>query len=316
MYHFIVNIHGGSGKAFLQWNKIRELLKEKNIEYITHVPLRVGHAEQIARDISKLDENDIKIIVVGGDGTINEVLNGIGDFSKVKLGLIPTGSGNDFSRGLNLPRHNYKKALDLILNSKADKKIDLGKAEIIESGLSEEKIVHKSRIFGISSGFGLDAIVGTEINTSKIKKVLNWLKMGKLSYAFLTVYTLFKMRTQTVSLKFDDEEEQTHSKMIFMAIMNFKAEGGGVPMAPFASGFDGELSFCMASGIPKILTFFAFPFLLLGKQKIFKSFTLRNFKTLEVTSQSATICHTDGELMGNVAKIKYAVLPSKLTVLV
>ena len=59
---------------------------------------------------------------MGGDGTINEVLNGITDFSRVKMGLIPTGSGNDFTRGLKLPRHNPKKAVDILLNSKGDKK--------------------------------------------------------------------------------------------------------------------------------------------------------------------------------------------------
>ena len=81
MYHFIVNIHGGSGKAFLKWNKIRKLLKENNVEYKTHVPQRIGHASQLAKEISELKEEDIKIVVVGGDGTINEVLNGISDFS-------------------------------------------------------------------------------------------------------------------------------------------------------------------------------------------------------------------------------------------
>ena len=167
MYHFIVNVHGGSGKAFLKWNKIRALLNEKHVEFKVRVPQGVGDASRIAREISELPEDDIRIVVVGGDGTINEVLNGITDFSRVKLGLIPTGSGNDFTRGLKLPRHNPKKALDIVLNSKGDKKIDLGRSTVLSTG--------DSRIFGISSGFGLDAIVGTGINEAKIKKILNWL---------------------------------------------------------------------------------------------------------------------------------------------
>ena len=164
MYHFIVNIHGGSGKAFLKWNKIRAFLKTKKVEFKVHVPQRVGHAMQIAKEVSALPEDDIKIVVVGGDGTINEVLNGITDFSRVKLGVIPTGSGNDFARGVKLPRHNQKKALDIILKSKGDKKIDLGRSTVLSTG--------DSRIFGISSGFGLDAIVGTGLNEAKIKKIL------------------------------------------------------------------------------------------------------------------------------------------------
>ena len=78
MLHFIVNIRGGSGKAFLKWNKIQKILKDKNIEYKTHVTQRAGHASQIARELSLSDESDLRLVVVGGDGALNEVINGIG----------------------------------------------------------------------------------------------------------------------------------------------------------------------------------------------------------------------------------------------
>lgn len=308
MYHFIVNIHGGSGKAFLKWNKIRALLNEKKIEFKVRVPQAVGDASRIAREISELPEDDIRIVVVGGDGTINEVLNGITDFSRIKLGLIPTGSGNDFTRGLKLPRHNPKKAVDILLNSKGDKKIDLGKSTVLSTG--------DSRIFGISSGFGLDAIVGTGINEAKIKKILNWVHLGKLSYAFLTIQTLFTMKTYEASLSFDGEEAIKFNKLIFLAAMNFKAEGGGVPMCPKARGDDGELSVCVAAGVPKILTFFKFPLLCLGLHSKSKGFYLRNCKTLELSSSENSILHTDGEFVGNVDRVKFEVLPAKLTMLV
>ena len=308
MYHFIVNVHGSSGKAFLKWNKIRALLKAKKIEFKVHVPQRVGHAMQIAKEVSSLNESDIKIVVVGGDGTINEVLNGITDFSRVKMGLIPTGSGNDFTRGMKLPRHNPKKALNIILNSKGDKKIDLGRSTVLST--------NDSRIFGISSGFGLDAIVGTGINESKIKKILNYVHLGKLSYALLTVQTLFTMRTYSVSLKFDDDQPVQFNKLIFLAAMNFKAEGGGVPMCPKAKGDDGQLSICLAAGVPKILSFFKFPLLCLGLHGRSKGFYLRNCTSLLLQSNEKSILHTDGELVGNVDSVKFEVLPQKLTMLV
>ena len=308
MYHFIVNIHGGSGKAFLKWNKIRALLRKKNVEFKVRVPQGVGDASRIAKEISELSEDDIRIIVVGGDGTINEVLNGITDFSRVKLGLIPTGSGNDFTRGLKLPRHNPKKALDIILKSTGDKKIDLGRSTVLST--------NDSRIFGISSGFGLDAIVGTGINEAKIKKILNWLHLGKLSYAVLTIQTLFTMRTYSVSLKFDDDEPISFNKLIFLAAMNFKAEGGGVPMSPKARGDDGELSVCLAAGVPKILTFLLFPLLCMGLHGNSKGFYLRNCKSLVLQSDEKSILHTDGELVGSVDSVQFEVLPQKLTVLI
>ena len=235
-------------------------------------------------------------------------MNGLTDFSRVKLGVIPTGSGNDFARGVKLPRHNQKKALDIILKSKGDKKIDLGRSTVLSTG--------DSRIFGISSGFGLDAIVGTGLNEAKIKKILNWMHLGALGYAVLTVQTLFTMKTYSVSLKFDDDEPLSFNKLIFLAAMNFKAEGGGVPMCPKAKGDDGELSICLAAGVPKILTFFKFPFLCLGLHSHSKGFYLRNCKTLVIESDSKSVLHTDGELVGNVDKVKFEVLPQKLAMLV
>lgn len=313
MYHFIVNIHGGSGKSFLLWNKIKELLKERNVEYATYVPLRVGHAGEIAKKIVALDDDDKKIVILGGDGTLNEVLNGIPEekMGSVKLGLIPTGSGNDFSRGLGLPRHNPEKALDLILNSKGEKKIDLG---IIES--SDENALFKRKVFAISSGFGLDAIVGTSINTSKIKVVLNRIKLGKLSYAILTVATLFSMRTQNVKIRFDGGETEEFKKLIFLAAMNGHAEGGGVPMNPDARMDDGKLSVCVVSGVPKWLTFLMFPFLCLGKHKKFKSFVLRDFETMEIESDAPSVSHTDGELFGNIRSARYSVWKNAVSMLV
>ena len=183
-------------------------------------------------------------------------------------------------------------------------------------GKSTALATNDSRIFGISSGFGLDAIVGTGINEAKIKKILNWVHLGKLSYAFLTIQTLFTMKTYEVSLSFDDEEPMKFNKLIFLAAMNFKAEGGGVPMSPKARGDDGELSVCMAAGVPKILTFFKFPLLCLGLHGHSKGFYLRNCKTLELHSNEKSILHTDGELVGSVDSVKFEVLPQKLTMLI
>lgn len=313
MYHFIVNIHGGSGKSFIKWNKIREILKERNVQYETHVPLRPGHASEIALKLANLQDEEIKLIILGGDGTINEVLNGIPieKLGKFKLGLIPTGSGNDFSRGLNLPRHNVDKAIDVILNSSGEKRIDLG---VIES--DDEGALYKRRVFGISSGFGLDSIVGTSINKSKIKIFLNKIHAGKLSYGILTIKTLFSMETYRVRVKFDNEDEKVYNKVIYIASMNFKAEGGGVPMAPTARGDDGKLSVCLVHGVPKFLTFLMFPFLLCGVQHIFKSFLLRDYETMEIVSDTPSIIATDGELFGNVKQARYSIIKNALALLI
>lgn len=306
MYYFIVNEQGGSGQAVDVWQRVKSVVEKRNIEYQFFVPRCKGYAAVLAEQISEKEDDDIRLIVVGGDGTINEVLNGIRSFERIKFGVIPTGSGNDFCRGLNLPLKNTEKIIEMILNSTRTKTIDLG---VTESG-------GRRRYFGISSGFGLNAIVGTGINSSKIKVVMNKLRLNSLSYAVMTVKTLFSMKTSTFKVSFDGGPLQEFKKAIFLAAMNFPCEGGGVPMAPDAKSSDGELSFCIAYGIPKWQTFFDFPVLLRGRHGRLKGFFLKNAKVVDVFSDDATVSHTDGELFGNLKTVHYECVPQKLKILV
>ncbi len=306
MYYFIVNEHGGSGQAVKTWEKVKAVLDKKNVQYKYFVPELKGYAAVLAEQISEItDDDDIRLVVVGGDGTINEVLNGIRNFDRIKFGVIPTGSGNDFSRGLGLPLKKPEKVTEMILNSSGTRKIDLGLTE--SAG--------RKRIFGISSGYGMDAIVGTGINTSKIKVIMNKLHLNSLSYAVLTVITLFSMKTYKFKVSVDDGPLMEFDKAIFLAAMNFPCEGGGVPMAPKATAQDGKVSFCIAYGIPKWRTFFAFPVLLAAKHEKIKGFKVLDGKKLDVYSDIPTISATDGELFGNLTEVHFKCLENKLTIL-
>jgi YegS/Rv2252/BmrU family lipid kinase len=251
MYYFIVNYTGGSGKAKKTWDRVHFLLKQKGINYKAYVTKYTGHATELAKRISELEEEDIRLVVVGGDGTINEVLNGITDFSRIRFGLIPTGSGNDFARGMGIPK-DTDAALDMMLSATRGVDIDLGEVTT-ENGYK--------RIFGISSGIGLDAIVCKKMLSSKTKNILNRFRIGHVAYILLTISTLFSMETYKVKVWMklsngkDSDQSLSFKDLIFLAAMNFPAEGGGVPMNPMAKYDDGLLSICAVSGIPKWRTF-------------------------------------------------------------
>ena len=318
MYYFIVNYTGGSGKARKTWNRVHFLLHEKNIEYKAYVTRRPGHAKDLAKKISELPGDDIRLIVVGGDGTINEVLNGITDFSRIRFGIIPTGSGNDFARGLGIPK-DTDKALDIMLSSVSGRNIDIGEV-ITENG--------NSRYFGISSGIGLDAIVCKKNLDSKVKKLLNKFGIGSLSYIILTISTLFSMETYDVKVRLktsdtgadgvkkDLIEEERFSKLIFLAAMNFFAEGGGVPMSPNASSEDGKLSICAVNGIPKWQTFLKLPLLTMGKLEGKKGFLLKDVDSLVFDADRPMVLHADGEYIGDVKHIEMKVNRGVLNVMV
>lgn len=303
MYYFIVNEHGGSGKAKKTWNEVKRLMHENDIEYKAWKSQGEGHAAKLVKRILETENTEeLRLVVVGGDGTFNEALNGISDFDRVRVGLVPTGSGNDFARGAGIPQ-DTRLAVEKILHSKEARNMDLG---LVTTDAGEQ------RIFAISSGIGLDAIVCKRVTDSKLKRMLNRLQLGKFSYILMTVYTVFSMEYVKVKAAFDGQEPVTYDRLIFLAGMNMRTEGGGVPMTPAAEYDDGLLSVCIASGLPKWRAFLALPQLMLAKHLNIKGFSIVNCKDVDITAEKPMILHADGEYGGEVRHVHITCLENKL----
>ena len=287
MYHFIVNTKSRTGKAKKLWEEMKKELDSRNVNYDYQVTEYAGHAVEIARKIVRKYEAPVKIVVVGGDGTFNEVINGAREHKKIILGYIPTGSGNDLARGLGLsqePMENLKR----ILKSKKCWKMDLG---CISWDDGESK-----RYFGISAGVGVDADVCRRVLYSSVKKILNKMKLGKLTYGLLTIQSLFASPFLTARIVADGKDYGKKKRCVFIAIMNHKTEGGGVPMSPKADAMDGKLSMCCISGVGKLTALSAFPSLLKGKHMTHRAYLGIDFKEADITLETPFVWHTDGEM--------------------
>ncbi len=354
MYYFIVNISGGSGKAKKTWIRVRDELKRRNVEYKAFRTKSSEHTGVLAGKISELSDDDIHMVVVGGDGTINAVLNGIKDFDRITFSVIPSGSANDFARGLGISKDPVLELEGILDSSKESRRIDIGSVSVVHKkndnkralleeydsdkksmieGSIDETVIHK-RLFGISSGIGLDAIVCKKALDSKIKNVLNKLNLGSLTYIILTVKSLFTMDyidTEIEVYDTDNKEDKSDNlalrekednltlkekislkKMIFAAFMNVRAEGGGVPMAPDASYDDGKLSICIASDISKLNAFTKLPLLVMAKQEKIKGFKLFDAKKIIVRTKQPSVVHADGEYVGDETEIIIECINKKL----
>ena len=306
MLYFIVNETSRSGKTRQIWKDIQQSLIKADVSYEYMITQGRNHAIKLASEISQRPEDNICIVVIGGDGTMNEVINGIADFDKVRFGIIPTGSGNDFGGGLDLPKSPEENLQRIISSYKAGedsyRAVDIG---LVRWGQNQKKL------FGISSGIGLDAIVCKKALSSKLKNVLNKLGLGSLTYVLLTIITLFSMKTADFEISYDNNKS-TLKKTIFAAAMNLRAEGGGVPMAPDANPYDGKLSISSASGIPKWITFLCLPFLVAGKHTHIKGFNLVSCREASIHSSQKMTLHADGEYVADVTDLTFGVYPQKL----
>ena len=313
MLYFIVNEKARSGKGAAYWQEVCGVLHDQHIEYKAWMTEYEGHAFSLVPEIctqAKADgDEDVCLIILGGDGTVNEVINSIPDFDGVRVGILPVGSGNDLARGLGIKgsvTENLERILACVRAGKdRGYRMDLGEARWGKE---------QSRLFAISAGLGLDALVCKKALTSKVKVILNRLHLGKLTYLFLTVQSLFTMATTNGSVRYDRKRRQIE-KLIFIAAMNFAAEGGGVPMSPHADAADGKLSMCSAYGIPKWRTFLCLPLLVAAKHTRLRGFSLEDCAVCEVKLDEPAVLHADGEYCGDVDRVRFTCLPGKLRVL-
>ena len=147
MYYFIINPNSSSGKGLLIWKSIEPVLKERGV---TYHPFFTKDRESTAHLVHRLctEKAPAVIVAIGGDGTVNDVLNGLTNFEQVTFAYIPSGSGNDLARGLHLETDPLK-ALEQILSGGQTGSIRIGE-------LSTPAF---SRRFLVSSGLGFDAAV-------------------------------------------------------------------------------------------------------------------------------------------------------------
>lgn len=305
MYYFIINPKARSGMGTDIWRQVRRELNQRRIPYKAFLTGYAGHARTIAADLTENLSECISLNVIGGDGTINEVLDGIEDFGKVIFGYIPTGSGNDFCRGMRIPSDPME-ALDAILSRSALASIDVGYLE-----------VHGRRHhFAVSCGIGLDAAVCQEVLAAPLKKYLNRLGFGKLIYLFVALKQLFLIRPGTMELRLDGGRTFHFDGAYFAAVMNQKYEGGGFQMCPQASPRDHVLDVIVVEHMSKLKLLFCLPTAFFGKHTIFQGVHIFRCKQAEIVSPVPLCVHKDGESGGIASEISAGIEKNSLKVVI
>lgn len=288
VYHFILNPVSRSGKGRKLWDTVIEpYLQASGVCYEAHFSSRAGDITRLTEEIcSGASEALHRIVILGGDGTIDEALQGIPDLSRVALGYIPIGSGNDLTRDMPISG-NPLKALRRILEAESTTAVDIG-VTTYGDGVSHRFIV--------SSGIGFDAAVCEETNRSDMKGFLNRIGLGKLTYLGIALKQLFASRAVSCEIRLDGGDPISIKTILFVAFMNHMYEGGGFKFAPRADYCDGLLDLCVVGDLSKALILVALPTAFFGKHYMFPGITAYRAEKVEIQTSAPLWVHTDGEV--------------------
>jgi YegS/Rv2252/BmrU family lipid kinase len=229
----IVNPKSAGGSTHERWREIASDLRAHFGPYNVAFTLRAGGGIPIAKDAAL--EGRKLVIACGGDGTINEVANGIlQSGTDCELGIFPSGTGGDFRRTLGIPSTPRDAAMTL--KKGETRTIDVGRVTF--QNFNDET---ESRYFLNVSSFGLATSIIERVKTSNS---FRWLPSpylrGKASFAISSAQEVLDMRYSTVRIRIDDGEERTLNTLNF-SVANARFFGGGMKIAPRAKLSDGLL---------------------------------------------------------------------------
>ena len=294
-YYLIANPRAASGSGADAVKAVEQVLKGYGKDVQTYVPESAQETEDLVRRLTGTGD-DGHLIVMGGDGTLNTVLNGIADFDHTRLSCIPVGSGNDFARNMHLIREP-KAAAQHLLTAPQEICLDYGEA------MYEGPDGALRRRFAISCGIGYDADICEEAARHPAKRMLNRLGLGKLIYLLVGIRQMFS-RTGTRAVIRLDEREPIHlANMFFTVGMIHPKEGGGVPFCPKADPTDSLLDVCMAKYMTHLKSMAALVMVYLGCHHLISRVRLARCRKLEVVTEKPQWYHLDGDTDFQIRKI-------------
>ncbi len=294
----IVNLTAGGGKPHKHLNGVLEFLKENGLNFKVSYTSHHGEAVELAQ---KAADNGAELIVsVGGDGTVNEIVNGImKSKNDPSLGIIPLGWANDFIKSTDIPS-------DII---EACKILIKGKIKKIDTGL-----INSQTYFANICGVGFDAEVARLANQMKSKHP-NLHILSAFVYVFATVKKLLSpFSYHNVKIKFDGQE--IHSKILFIAISNGKFYGGRFKITPEAILDDGLLEICTVEEMGRLKYLMSIPKVFKGTHASIKGINFYRTKEVVIQSSEPILAQVSGEVIEGQKEFTITLLPKSLKLIV
>jgi YegS/Rv2252/BmrU family lipid kinase len=292
----ILNPTAGRGAGSQLAPQIEAHLRDQGLEFDLATTNAPDHAVHLAKEAVDLGHE--RLIAIGGDGTFNEVLNGLmqagGTPDEAALGIVPIGTGNDMAYGADLPLE-WQQACQIIAKG-ATRVLDVGHVQCDNDA---------ALYFGNGVGIGFDAIVNME--SRKLKRL-----RGFFLYFVALMKTLMAYyHAPVVAIDVDGETMNLSSLMV--SIMNGQRFGGGFYMTPDAQMDDGLFDVCVTGKVarPKMVGFV--PRFMRGTHVTDRRVTITQGRQIAVAIETPWAAHVDGEVYGVGAKrFEVGLIPKRL----
>ena len=287
-YLLIVNPEAGSRSTMKALPAIESLLRARGAQYEFHFTKERGHATELVRDLG----SDFDVIVsVGGDGTINEIINGMPEIDK-PMGILPIGTGNDFARSCSMQPGALEESVNVLMAHDV-KEIDVG--------------LVNGRRFINAMGMGFEG------HGSDIARKLPFLK-GTLKYLFAIGITYLSYRRIPLKVRFNDIA--LDGKVFMLSLGNGWNVGGGLQLTPKAIIDDGLFDVCYVKNISRLRILQVFTKLYDGTIDQVNEYKLYQTNELHIESDRPIPAHFDGESFDPVqTEFKVSIIPKAVKII-
>jgi len=286
---FIINAAAGRGRTAKVWPVLEQKIRESGFDFKTFFTPGPGRGGEIAAAVQK--NGFSRLIAVGGDGTLHEVINAA-DLSRATVGILPTGTGNDLCRSLGIPVDPLK-ALEIILSGPV-REIDLGSVNSV--------------LFANVAGTGFDADVALQVNSSPLLSRLP----GTAAYLCAVFYRLLHFQKYPVRVQVDGVHFA--GKILFAAVGNGQYYGGGMQVVPQAQIDDSTLHLCVAGDVSLGDTIRTLPKIFTGDHIKHPKVWCLSGREIEIISDWRIPVHADGEIVTRTPAL-FTILPRRLKII-
>ncbi len=302
-FYVIVNPVSGRGAGERAIPHVEEALKAYSLAHTLVRTERPWHAAELAKQASA-DGFDV-VVAVGGDGTANEVLNGLMQAKAAggraaTMAVLPVGRGNDFAFGVGIP-HELEPTCRILAS---------GRARAIDVGVVRGGDFPEGRYFGNGVGIGFDTVVGFE--AQKLKHLHGFTAYFVAALKTISLY----FRAPLVRIELDGRILSQRALMV--SIMNGRRMGGGFFMAPDGKPDDGVFDLCIAAQVSRMGVLRLMPRFMKGTQGSHPAITMERAKRVSIIAVEGSLpAHADGETICTAGeRLDIEILPAQVDILV